>query len=193
MTAVAPPLVLVVVLVVVQVLFDIEVYWHRRGRRNSHRLRTAHGARSLFVHVRPTGSRWVLRRLRTAATLFVSSVPYNIISTSSLFIAVTHHQSPNTIDGRARVSSTRHLHRRATISISAAVVTMPPLTLLPLPLAWSSCVRGRARVFVVHVFPGKDVYGHRRPKMICYMPRIQVKERLIKFRIEGKKKKNSKT
>jgi len=187
MTAVAPPPVLVVVLVVVQVLFDIEVYWHRRSRRNSHRLRTAHAVFS-YTFVRPVHSESCA--VSVPLSLFVSSVPYNIISPSSLyFVAVTRHRSPNTRNGRARVSSTRRLRRRATISISAAVVTMPPLTLLPLPLAWSSCVRGRARVFVVHVFPGKDVYGHRRPKMICYMPRIQVKERLIKFRIEGKKNK----
>jgi len=55
MTAVAPPPVLVVVLVVVQVLFDIEVYWHRRSRRNSHRLRTAHAVFS-YTFVRPVHS-----------------------------------------------------------------------------------------------------------------------------------------
>jgi len=40
----------------------------------------------------------------------------------------------------------------------------------------------------IHVFRGKDARGRRRPKMICYLPRIQVKERLIKFRIEGKRR-----
>lgn len=148
------------------VLFDIEVYWrYRRRRLRCCRLRGT-PSRSVFPNtfVRPV--------LREHYAVFSEQIRWT--SRPSLVLSLRLYCY---YPVRVFVSTTRRFVR-----VRRQIIrTMPRWTYY----TRSAHKRKGARV---HVFSGKDAHGHRWPKMICYMPRIQVKERLIKFKIEGKQR-----